>query len=108
MASALKDLAKAAGRQDWVAIEDIDILLRQRQLSRAIDQASYDQLAAGAPDSHFKVLALSSAIIFKTVFFLKMHWSKVMVSFTYCDGINGPTAYLRRRSLLHTLKRLTR
>ena len=41
MASAFKDLAKAAGRQDWVAIEDIDIPLRQRQLSRAIDQASY-------------------------------------------------------------------
>ena len=62
MASALKDLAKAAGRQDWVAIEDIDIPRRQRQLSRAIDQASYDQLVAGAPDSHFKALALSSAI----------------------------------------------
>ena len=62
MASALKDLAKAAGRQDWVAIEDIDIPPRQRQLSRAIDQASYDQLVAGAPDSRFKALALSSAI----------------------------------------------
>ena len=62
MASALKDLAKAAGRQDWVAIEDIDIPLHQRQLSRAIDQVSYDQLVAGAPDSRFKALALSSAI----------------------------------------------
>ena len=45
---------------------------------------------------------------FKKVFSLKMCHSKVMASFTYCDSVNDLTAYLRRRSLLRTLKRLTR
>ena len=44
----------------------------------------------------------------KKVFSLKMRKSKVMASFTYCDSVNGPTAYLRRQLLLCTLKRLTR
>ena len=33
-------------------------------------------------------------IIFKKMLSLKMHCSKFMTSFTYCDGIKGPTAYL--------------
>ena len=44
----------------------------------------------------------------KKAFSFKMRNSKVMASFTYSDSVNGPTAYLRRRSLLRTLKRLTR
>ena len=44
----------------------------------------------------------------KKVFSLKMHHSKVMASFTYCDSVNDSTAYLRRRSLLRKLKRLMR
>ena len=47
------------------------------------------------------------AIILKKVCSLKMRRSKVMASFTYCDNINGPTAYLRRQLLLRMLKRLT-
>ena len=42
----------------------------------------------------------------KKVFSLKMRSSKVMASFTYGDSVNGPTKYLRRPSLLLTLKRL--
>ena len=45
---------------------------------------------------------------FKKDVFSKKFVVQVMASFTYCDSVNGPTAYLRRRSLLHTLKRLTR
>ena len=62
IASALKDLAEAAGKQDWATIKDIDIPFHQHHLFRVIDQASYDQLVARTHDSCFKALALSSVI----------------------------------------------
>ena len=65
MTPALLNLAKAAGREDWshsTSIEVVDIPLRQRQHSKAIDQAVFDELLAMAPDTQSKILALSSSI----------------------------------------------
>ena len=62
MTHALQDLAKNAGRDDWTSIEDVDVPLRQRHLSKAIDQAVFDDLCATAPNTRFKALALSSSI----------------------------------------------
>ena len=59
---ALLNLAKAAGREDWTSVEGVDVPLRQRQLSKAIDQAVFDELLATAPDTRSKALALSSSI----------------------------------------------
>ena len=62
MTHALQDLAKNVGRDDWTSIEDVDVALRQRHLSKAIDQAVFDDLCATAPNIRFKALALSSSI----------------------------------------------
>ena len=62
MTHALQVLAKNAGRDDWTSIEDVDVPLRQRHLSKAIDQAVFDDLCATAPNTRFKALALSSSI----------------------------------------------
>ena len=61
MTPALQDLANAAGREDWSSIETVDVPLRQ-QLSKAIDQAVFDELLATAPDTLSKALTLSSSI----------------------------------------------
>ena len=51
-----------ANRPEWTSADDIDILIRQRCLSRAIDQANFDSLNGEAPDSRSKALVLSSSI----------------------------------------------
>ena len=58
MTPALLYLAKAAGREDWTSIEAVDVPLSRRQLSKAIDQAVFDELLATAPDTRSKVLTL--------------------------------------------------
>ena len=62
LAPAFSDLVSAADRHDWHSIEDVDVPLRQRHLSHAIDEASYTHLIAGAPDTRSRALALSTAI----------------------------------------------
>lgn len=62
VADALKDLASASGQNDWSALEKIDVPLRQRSLSRVIDQARFDLLVNNAPDVRSKALALSTSI----------------------------------------------
>ncbi len=59
---ALQDLAKSTGREDWTSIEEVDVPLRQCNLSKAIDQAVFDGICATAPDTRFRALALSSSI----------------------------------------------
>ena len=55
-------LAVAACKLEWSSLQDIDIPLRQRVLSKVIDEASYDTLLDGAPDTRSRALALSCAI----------------------------------------------
>ena len=59
---AIRSLALAATRPDWLSIHDIDVSLTQHSLSRAIDEASFDALLASAPNLCSSTLALSSAI----------------------------------------------
>ena len=58
----LSALAVSARKPDWCTISDVDVPLRQRHLSRCIDEASYSLLLTEAPDTRSKALALSSAI----------------------------------------------
>ena len=58
----LPDLADAAGMADWVSMDEIDVPLRQRTLSRKIDEACYQNLLNSAPDARSCALARSTAI----------------------------------------------
>ena len=51
LADVVSDLATAAEMPDWVSVEDIDVPLCQRPLSRKIDEASYGSLLSSAPDT---------------------------------------------------------
>ena len=51
LARAVSDLALVAERPDWSSVEEIDVPLRQRPLSRMIDEASYNSLLHLAPDT---------------------------------------------------------
>ena len=55
-------LAKAAGKSDWITLQDIYLPLCERALSRVIDESSYDTLLDSAPDSRSRAFALSCAI----------------------------------------------
>ena len=60
--TALQDLARAAQREDWTCLEEVDVHPRQRCLSRSVDQAVFDEVCSSAPDTRSRALALSSAI----------------------------------------------
>ena len=62
LAPALVSLAESVGREDWSSIEEVDVPLCQRHLSKAIDQAVSADLYSAAPDTRSKALALSTAI----------------------------------------------
>ena len=55
-------LADAAARPNWVSLEEIDVPHRQRPLSHCIDDASFNQLLATAPDTRSRALALSTTL----------------------------------------------
>jgi len=60
--SVVASLAEVAEKPEWCSVEDIDLPIRQRFLSRAIDEACHSSLLDSAPDARSKALALSSAI----------------------------------------------
>ena len=62
LADAVSELASAAEMPAWVSVDDIDVPLHQRSLSRSIDEASYNSLLASAPDTRSRALALSTAL----------------------------------------------
>ena len=62
LAPTLEDLASASGRDDWSTLERVDIPLRQRALSRVVNQACFDLVVNNAPNVRTKALALSSVI----------------------------------------------
>ena len=59
---AISALSEAAGRPDWVSMDEIDVPLRQRPLSRSIDEAVFTSLCESAPDTCSRALALSSSL----------------------------------------------
>ena len=59
LSTTIPALAEAAGMSDW---SSIDVPLHQKTLPGSIDQASFLMFIDSAPNSHFKALALSSAI----------------------------------------------
>ena len=62
LAPTLEDLVMASGKDDWSSLEKVDVPLRQRALSRVVDQACFNRLVNNAPNIRAKALALSSAI----------------------------------------------
>ena len=59
---AVSMLANAAKKDEWLSVDDIDVPLRQRALSRKIDEACYNSLITTAPDTRSLALARSTAI----------------------------------------------
>ena len=55
-------LVHNAARPNWHSLEDIDIPLTQKALSRASDEATFDHLLASAADTRSKTLVLSTSI----------------------------------------------
>ena len=55
-------LALAAGRPDWIYVEDIDVPLCQRVLSATIDESNFDRLLDTSTTTRQRALALSSAL----------------------------------------------
>ena len=55
-------LALAANQPAWSSLDSIDVSIRQKSLSVAIDDAVYNQLIASVPDTRHKALALSSSL----------------------------------------------
>ena len=58
---AVADLAQLTGRS-WLSLEDVDVPLQQKRLSRCIDEASFNTLIDSAPDPRSRALARSSAL----------------------------------------------
>ena len=48
--------------RNWQDLDDIDVPLRQRSLSRVIDDQLYDSLLSSSPDTRSRALVLSSSI----------------------------------------------
>ena len=55
-------LAASAGRPEWLSLQDIDVPLTQRALSKSVDLALFDTLLDSAPDSRSRALTLSCSI----------------------------------------------
>ena len=55
-------LAESAGRPEWSSLQDIDVPLTQRALSKSLDIALFDAILDSAPDIRSKALTLSSSI----------------------------------------------
>ena len=55
-------LVHNAARPNWHSLEDIDIPLTQKALSRAIDEATFEHLQASVADTRSKALVLSTSI----------------------------------------------
>lgn len=62
LCSAVSSLSSSAGQSSWLTLEDIDVPLKQKQLSRVIDQQRFNSLLASASSNRFKALCLSSAM----------------------------------------------
>ena len=55
-------LSNSAARQDWSCLEEIDVPIRQKSLSRAIDDSQYHLLLNTAPTVRNHALALSCGL----------------------------------------------
>ena len=62
LCSAISSLARSARMVSWCSLEDIDVPLQQKTLSRLIDDACFNTLVESAPDVHSRALALSSSL----------------------------------------------
>ena len=60
--SAISSLARSARMTSWCSLEDIDVPLQQKTLSRLIDEACFNTLVESAPDVRSRALALSSSL----------------------------------------------
>ena len=60
--STVASLALAAGRPNWISVEDIDVPIRQRVLSASIDESNFDRLLATSSTTQQRSLALSSTL----------------------------------------------
>ena len=60
--AAVSALANAAATPEWLSMEDIDVPVRQRHLSLAIDEASHHLLQSSAPTIRSRALALSTSL----------------------------------------------
>ena len=60
--AAVSALANAAAMPEWLSLEDIDVPVRQRHLSLAIDEASHHLLQSSAPTIRSRALALSTSL----------------------------------------------
>ena len=58
----VSDLAETAGRFEWLSLQDVDVPLTQRALSKSVDLALSDALLNSAPDSRLRALTLSCSI----------------------------------------------
>ena len=63
LSHALGLLASSTSCPDWLVLEDVDVPLRQKHLSLAIDDASHQELVATAPSTRVCALAVSSALV---------------------------------------------
>ena len=61
--SAISSLARSARMTSWCSLEDIDVPLQQKTLSRLIDEACFNTLVESAPDVCSRALALSSSLL---------------------------------------------
>ena len=59
---AFESLSSCCSDRNWLDIEDIDVPLRQRCLSRVIDEHLYASLLSSSPDPRSRALVLSSSI----------------------------------------------
>ena len=62
LSKAVLALSRAAARPDWVAVEEIDVPLHQRALSKEIDVSTFNSLLASASNTRSRALAMSSAL----------------------------------------------
>ena len=58
----VSDLAETAGRPEWLSLQDVDVPLTQRALSKSVDLALSDALLNSAPASRLRALTLSCSI----------------------------------------------
>ena len=58
----VSDLAETARRPEWLSLQDVDVPLTQRALSKSVDLALSDALLNSAPASRLRALTLSCSI----------------------------------------------
>ena len=83
--SAVAALAVAAAKPEWTNLDNVDVPLRQRQLSHAIDEAVHQRLLSTASSPRARALVLSSGLPHAGDWLNVVHSTSLGLHLTDCE-----------------------